>query len=108
MQASLDEQDYQVITDEVLRRIKERYNLVPKRTSQIDKWIGIQQFTNQLPIKKDKEWVRMFILTLPVFKKWVINLNAGQGRPTRVNLTKALPWIMNHQDEIDWNQSLPR
>ena len=108
MQASLDEQDYQVITDEVLRRIKECYNLVPKQTSQIDDWIGIQQFTDQLPIKKDKEWVRMFLLTLPVFKNWVINLNAGQGHRTKVNMTKALPWIMSHQADIDWNQSLPR
>lgn len=108
MQASLDEQDYQVITDEVLRRIKECYNLVPKQTSQIDDWIGIQQFTDQLPIKKDKEWVRMFLLTLPVFKNWVINLNAGQGHRTKVNVTKALPWIMSHQADIDWNQSLPR
>ena len=108
MQASLDEQDYQVITDEVLRRIKEYYNLVPKQTSQIDDWIGIQQFTDQLPIKKDKEWVRMFLLTLPVFKNWVINLNAGQGHRTKVNVTKALPWIMSHQADINWNQSLPR
>ena len=108
MQASLDEQDYQVITDEVLRRIKEYYNLVPKQTSQIDDWIGIQQFTDQLPIKKDKEWVRMFLLTLPGFKNWVINLNAGQGHRTKVNVTKALPWIMSHQADIDWNQSLPR
>lgn len=108
MQVSLDEQDYQVITDEVLRRIKECYNLVPKQTSQIDDWIGIQQFTDQLPIKKDKEWVRMFLLTLPVFKNWVINLNAGQGHRTKVNVTKSLPWIMSHQADIDWNQSLPR
>lgn len=108
MQASLDEQDYQVITDEVLRRIKECYNLVPKQTSQVDDWTGIQQFTDQLPIKKDKEWVRMFLLTLPVFKNWVINLNAGQGHRTKVNVTKALPWIMSHQADIDWNQSLPR
>ena len=108
MQASLDEQDYQVITDEVLRRIKECYNLVPKQTSQIDDWIGIEQFTDQLPIKKDKEWVRRFLLTLPVFKNWVINLNAGQGHRTKVNVTKALPWIMAHQADIDWNQSLPR
>lgn len=108
MQALLDERDYQTITEEVLKRIKEQYDLVPKNHNQIDKWIGIQQFTDQLPIKKDKEWVRMFILTLPVFKNWVINLNAGQGHRTKVNVTKALPWIMSHQADIDWNQSLPR
>ncbi|MFR0547968.1 hypothetical protein ACLUX9_03835 [Limosilactobacillus reuteri subsp. suis] len=108
MQASLDEQDYQVITNEVLRRIKECYNLVPKQDVQTDKWVGIKEFTSKLPVIKDKEWVRMFLLTLPDFKAWVINLNAGQGRPARVNLTKALPWIMSHQADIDWNQSLPR
>lgn len=108
MQAALDEQDYQVITKEVLKRIKEHYKLVPKQTTQVDEWVGIKQFTDQLPIKKDKEWVRMFLLTLPVFKNWVINLNAGQGYRTKVNVTKALPWIMSHQADINWNQSLPR
>ena len=100
--------DYQVITNEVLRRIKECYNLVPKQDVQTDKWVGIKEFTSKLPVIKDKEWVRMFLLPLPVFKPWVINLNAGQGRPARVNLTKALPWIMSHQADINWNQSLPR
>lgn len=108
MQALLDERDYQTITEEVLKRIKEQYDLVPKNHNQIENWVGIQEFTNCLPVKKDKEWVRMFILSLPVFKNWVINLNAGQGHRTKVNVTKALPWIMSHQADIDWNQSLPR
>lgn len=108
MQALLDERDYQTITDEVIRRLKEQYDLVPKQATTTDKWVGIKEFTKSLPTPKDKEWVRMFILTLPAFKKWVINLNAGRGRPTRINLTKGLKWIEAHQDEIDWNQSLPR
>lgn len=108
MQALLDERDYQVITNEVLKRIREQYDLVPKQDVQTDEWVYIKKFTSKLPVVKDKEWVRMFILPLPAFKPWVINLNAGQGRPTRVNLTKALPWIMSHQADIDWNQSLPR
>ena len=54
MQASLDEQDYQVITNEVLRRIKECYNLVPKQDVQTDKWVGIKEFTSKSPVIKDK------------------------------------------------------
>lgn len=108
MQALLDEYDYKTITDEVLKRIKERYTLVPKQTTQADEWISIKEFTKYLPMKKDKEWVRMFILSLPAFKNWVINLNAGQGHPVRVNLTKGLVWIEDHQNDIDWNKPLPR
>lgn len=108
MEAILDEQDYQTITNEVLKRIKECYNLVPKQDVQVDKWVGIQEFTNCLPVKKDKEWVRMFILSLPAFESWVINLNAGSGHPVRVNLTKGLAWIEANQNDIDWNQSLSR
>ncbi|MEY8295007.1 hypothetical protein [Limosilactobacillus caviae] len=110
MEARLDERDYQMITDRVLQQIEKKYALVPKgqQVQQFDEWVGIKAFTNKLPVGKDKEWVRLFILPLPAFKNWVINLNAGQGRPVRINLTKALPWIMDHKDEIDWNRSLPR
>ena len=31
MEATLDEQDYQTITNEVLKRIKEQYDLMPKQ-----------------------------------------------------------------------------
>ncbi|QDR72146.1 hypothetical protein FOD75_03095 [Limosilactobacillus reuteri] len=108
MQALLDERDYQTITNEVLKRIKQQYSLVPKSHNQIEDWVGIQEFTNCLPVKKDKEWVRMFILSLPTFKNWVINLNAGSGHPTKINKTKGLAWVNDHQNEVDWNQSLPR
>ncbi|MBB1069134.1 hypothetical protein H5S40_03040 [Limosilactobacillus sp. RRLNB_1_1] len=108
MQALLDERDYQTITNEVLKRLKKQYDLVPKSHNQIEDWVGIQEFTNCLPVKKDKEWVRMFILSLPVFKNWVINLNAGSGYPTRVNKTEAMAWIKDHRAEIDWNKPLPR
>ncbi|MFR0534506.1 hypothetical protein [Limosilactobacillus reuteri] len=108
MQALLDERDYQTITEEVLKRIKEQYDLVPKNHNQIEDWVGIQEFTNCLPVKKDKEWVRMFILSLPAFESWVINLNAGSGYPVRVNLTKGLAWIEGHQNDVDWNRPLQR
>jgi len=107
MQAVLDEHDYQIIADKVLQQITEKYDLVPKQ-SQDDQWVGIKKFTKSLPVIKDKEWVRVFILPLPAFKTWVINLNAGRGHPTRVNATQGLAWVNDHQNEIDWNQSLPR
>lgn len=107
MQATLDEQDYQSIAAEVLDIIKQSYDLVPKQPKQ-DEWVGIKEFTSLLPIVKDKEWVRMFILSRPEFKPWAINVNAGPGHHTRINMTKGLAWVNAHQDEIDWNQSLPR
>lgn len=105
---TLDDKERQLIVKEAVEIIRQEYDLPPKHQNQLEQWASIQEFTNALPVKKDKEWVRMFILPLPAFKPWVINLNAGQGRPTRINLTKALPWIMSHQADIDWNQSLPR
>jgi len=107
MQAVLDEHDYQIIADKVLQQITEKYDLVPKQP-QNDQWVSLKEFTKQLPIIKDKEWVRMFILARPEFEAWVINLNAGKGYRTKVNATQGLAWINDHQAEIDWNQSLPR
>lgn len=107
MQATLDEQDYQSIAVKVLDIIKQNYDLVPKQPKQ-DEWVGIKKFTAALPVIKDKEWVRVFILTRPEFKPWTINVNAGQGHPTRINMTKGLAWVTAHRDEIDWNKSLPR
>lgn len=108
MQAALDKEDYQQIADEVLKLIQDKYDLVPKQQNQLEQWVGIQEFTNALPVKKDKEWVRMFILQLPEFKNWVFNLNAGKGHRVKINISKGLDWIAKNQNEIDWNQSLPR
>ena len=58
MQVQLDEKDYQLIAAKVLDIIKQKYDLVPQQP-------------------KYDNWVRMFILTRPEFKSWVINLNAG-------------------------------
>ncbi|MFR0607125.1 hypothetical protein ACLUV9_01910 [Limosilactobacillus balticus] len=108
MEATLDEQDYQVIADKVLQQIRKEYDLVPKgqKKQEFDEWVGIEEFTQSLPVIKDKEWVRTFILSLPVFKDWVINLNAGAGYPVRVNKTKGLKWIEKRRVEIDWNKPL--
>jgi hypothetical protein len=108
MQAVLDKQDYQHIADEVLKLIKTDYELVPKRHNQIEQWVGIQEFAEALPVRKDKEWVRMFILQRPEFEKLVFNLNAGKGHRVKVNMSKGLAWVNEHRDEVDWNQPLPR
>ncbi|MBB1110080.1 hypothetical protein H5S11_06375 [Limosilactobacillus sp. pH52_RY] len=108
MEATLDEQDYQVIADKVLQQIRKEYDLVPKgyQKQEFDKWVGIKEFAQSLPVIKDKEWVRSFILSLPAFKNWVINLNAGSGYPTRVNETQGLKWIEEHKSEINWHRAL--
>lgn len=107
MQVQLDEKDYQLIAAKVLDIIKQKYDLVPQQPK-YDNWVGIKEFISELPVVKGKEWVRMFILTRPEFKPWVINLNAGRGHPTRINLNKGIAWVNAHQDEINWNRSLPR
>lgn len=76
MQVQLDEKDYQLIAAKVLDIIKQKYDLVPQQPK-YDNWVGIKEFISELPVVKGKEWVRMFILTRPEFKSWVINLNAG-------------------------------
>ena len=46
MEATLDEQDYQVIADKVLQQIRKEYDLVPKgyQKQEFDKWVGIKEF----------------------------------------------------------------
>lgn len=105
---TLDDKERQLIVKEAVEIIRQEYDLPPKHQNQLEQWAGIQEFTNALPVKKDKEWVRMFILQLPEFKNWVFNLNAGKGHRVKVNLSKGLNWVAKHQDEIDWNQPLPR
>lgn len=83
--------------------------LVPEKPKQpqVIHWMSLDKFTKKLPIKRDKEWVRMFILPLKPLENMVINISAGRGRPTRVN-PEVVDWVVEHQSEIDWNQSLPR
>ena len=109
MQAVLDEEDYEAIAQKltpiILKQITDKYDLVPK--SPTDKWVGLKEFAKSLPVTKSKEWVRTFVLTMPEMKDWVIGINPGRGHSTKVNITKALTWVNQHPDQIDWNQSLP-
>ena len=103
MQALLDEQDYQVIADKVLDLIKEDYDLVPKR--QPVRQISLPQFKAEHGIKKSLVWCRTYLLPkMP----GVYGLNQGKGHPVRIDVEKATRWLAQHEEEIDWNQPLPR
>lgn len=110
MQTILDEADYAAIAQKLMpmmmKKITEKYDLVPKQRP-TDDWVSLNTFVKSLPVTKAKEWVRTFILPLPEMENWVINVNPGKGRRTKVNITKAKKWVDDHQNEIDWNQSLP-
>lgn len=110
MQTILDEADYTAIAQKLMpmmmKKITEKYDLVPKQHP-TDDWVNLDTFVKSLPVIKAKEWVRTFILPLPEMSDWVINVNPGKGRRTKVNITKAKKWVDDHQNEIDWNQSLP-
>ena len=67
-------------------------------------WIGLRQFTDELPVRKAPEWVRFYILR---GKPWAVNVNPGKGHATRINEKQGLRWIDQHQDEIDWRRKLP-
>lgn len=105
MQAVLDSKDYDVITAEVLKRITAKYDLVPKHKK--EEWLTLSEFKDALPIVKEKKWLTTFLLTKPVFKDWVINLNRGKGYKVKVN-SLVLKWIHDHPSEINWNESLRR
>lgn len=83
--------------------------LVPEKPKQpqIFQWMSLPEFTKKLPVKKDKEWIRMFILPLKPLENMVINVNAGSGHPTKID-PKAIDWVFEHQSEINWKKSLPR
>lgn len=86
------------------------YQVVKKPIEPVkpSKWVSLKEFKKMLPVNKDKEWVRMFLLKRPEFAEWVINPNGGSGRSTRVNATKAKAWVDAHATNIDWNQRLPK
>lgn len=105
MQAVLDSKDYDVITNEVLKRITAKFDLVPKEKK--EGWLTLNEFKNQLPVTKDKQWLTTILLTKPRFKDQVINLNRGKGYKVKVS-SKVIDWINDHVNEINWSEPLPR
>lgn len=102
----LSDEAYDVITEEVKKRLLKDYELIPKDKPMLTPWLSLPEFTKKLPVKKDKEWIRMFILPLKPLENMVINVNAGSGHPTKID-PKAIDWVFEHQSEINWKQSLP-
>lgn len=101
MQATLDSSDYDMIANEVIKRIVVKYDLVPKQHSP-EKLLTVKEFQRQLPVRKREDWIRNDLFYQnPELKQFTFNLNAGKGRPLKIS-PKALDWIADHADEINW------
>lgn len=101
MQATLDSSDYDMIANEVIKRIVAKYDLVPKKHSP-ERLLTVKEFQQQLPVRKRADWIRNDLFQRnPELKQFAFNLNAGKGRPLKIN-PKAIDCINDHLDEIDW------
>lgn len=103
MQALLDEEDYQSIVAKVLDIIKQDYDLVPKQHG--NALIGLEEFRHKYGHDKSPAWLKLYLLPkMP----GVFGLNCGRGHPVKIDVEKATWWLSQHEEEIDWNQPLPR
>ena len=101
MQATLDSSDYDMIANEVIKRIVTKYDLVPKKQSP-ERLLTVKEFQQQLPVRKRADWIRNDLFCQnPELKQFAFNLNAGKGHKLKIS-PKAIDWINNHLDEIDW------
>lgn len=99
----LDDEVYDTIADEVEKRLRAKYNLTPKQDRPT--LIGLEQFRRQYGHNKAAAWIKLYLLPkMP----GVFGLNAGKGHPVKIDVKKATEWLSQHEEEIDWNQSLPR
>lgn len=102
MQALLDEKDYQSIAEKVKTMLLKDYDLVPKRKP--NKLIGMDEFREKYGHGKAPAWLKLYLLPqMP----GVFGLNAGRGHPIKIDETKAERWLAKHEEEVDWNKSLP-
>lgn len=101
MQATLDSSDYDVIANEVIKRIVAKYDLVPKKHIP-ERLLTVKEFQQQLPVRKRADWIRNDLFYRnPELKRFAFNLNAGKGHRLKIS-PKALDWIADHADEINW------
>lgn len=101
MQATLDSSDYDMIANEVIKRIVAKYDLLPKKQSP-EKLLTVKEFQRQLPVRKRADWIRNDLFYQnPELKQFAFNLNAGKGHKLKIS-PKALDWIADHADEINW------
>lgn len=101
MQATLDSSDYDMIANEVIKRIVAKYDLLPKKQSP-ERLLTVKEFQQQLPVRKRADWIRNDLFQRnPELKRFAFNLNAGKGHKLKIS-PKALDCINDHLDEIDW------
>lgn len=68
----------------------------------VERLLSMEEFQKHLPVNKRKDWLRNDLFQRnPELKQFAFNLNAGKGRPLKIN-AKAIDWINDHLDEIDW------
>lgn len=101
MQATLDSSDYDMIANEVIKRIVAKYDLLSKKQSP-ERLLTVKEFQQQLPVRKRADWIRNDLFCQsPELKQFAFNLNAGKGHKLKIS-PKALDWIADHADEINW------
>lgn len=67
--------------------------------------ISLEQFRCQYGHRKSPAWCRLYLLPkMP----GVYGLNQGKGHPVKIDVEKATRWLTQYEEEIDWNQPLPR
>lgn len=70
--------------------------------SKVEHLLNVEEFQEQLPVRKRADWIRNDLFCQnPELKRFAFNLNAGKGRPLKIS-PKALDWIADHADEINW------
>lgn len=101
MQATLDSSDYDMIANEVIKRIVAKYDLVPKKQIP-ERLLTVKEFQQQLPVRKRADWIRNDLFYQnPELKQFAFNLNAGKGHRLKIS-PKALDWVTDHSDQINW------
>lgn len=76
--------------------------LVEKKKLEPEHFLSIKEFQPKMPVKKRTNWIRneMFVRN-PELKQFAFGLNAGKGHRVKIS-PRALEWIAQHQDEMDW------
>ena len=68
----------------------------------VEHLLTVKEFQQQLPVRKRADWIRNDLFYQnPELKQFTFNLNAGKRHKLKIS-PKAIDWINNHLDEIDW------
>lgn len=91
------------LADKLWPRIKAK--MAP---DQPDETINTKQFIKLLPVSKGTQWVSTYIYSRPDFQQCGYSLHMGSGHHVKIIRSRAVKWIKEHQDEINWNKPLPQ